>query len=223
MNAKRITLAGILMIAIAAAGCSHKGAITGPAGSIEELTSTTTTPVSTPAFKQSHELRHWLSFDATIQRTEIEGGCWYLQTDKGERYEADFGVKHALTPGTKLRVKGYLEPWISSYCMIGPVLRIVDYQVMSSGRATDSPTADDGLSFTGVLGQAKQGCYFITTDKMDIVALELRFSPAPSVLGSRVKVSGNWSALPYSPCDLGPLFVVDQIEFLSPPFRPVHY
>lgn len=225
MNAMRITLAGVLMIVVAAMGCSHKGVITGPVGPAEEVTSTAGVPTSTPAYRQSVELRHWLSFEATLQQKGIEGGCWYLETDKGERYEPDFGVKHGLAAGMRLRVKGYLEPWIASVCQLGPILRIVDYQVISTKESMDSKgsqKAKGGLSFAGVLGQTKQGCYFITTVK-EIIALELQASPGPSALGSRVKVTGEWGVLPYSPCELGPLFVVDRLEFLGPPYTPMEY
>jgi hypothetical protein len=225
MNSKRLTSAAVLAVIIAAGGCSDKGALTGPLGPAEKAaTSTTSIPVSTPAFRQSAEARQWLSIEATVQRTEIEGGCWYLQVDKGKRYEPDLsGSDLTLATGMKLKVHGYLEPEISSICMIGPKIRIVNYQVIPSKIAVGSPVPIYGQTFIGILDQTADGCYFITTEKDQIFALDMRIDPRQSVRGSKVQIWGDWSPLPYNPCNVGPLFVVEFIKFLGLPVEQVDY
>ncbi|OGC93684.1 MAG: hypothetical protein A2W25_06185 [candidate division Zixibacteria bacterium RBG_16_53_22] len=222
MNTKRTVLKGIAVIAILAAGCSNNGGITGPQAPIEESSYVSnTTPTPTVAKDAAQAPRQWLELTGKIVRSEIEGGCWYFETEK-ERYEPRFDRFDAtIFSGATLKVKGYVDDLVTSICMIGPVLQVVAYEVFYPAAKT-MPSGGNLVTLTGTLGLTKDGCYFVATTK-EHIALELPICPSPPLLGSLIVVTGTWSMLDYVPCGMERLLNVETITFIGPPPTPVYW
>lgn len=55
----------------------------------------------------------------TVKRSDLEGGMWTLETDKGERYQLH-GKLDGLTDGMKATVEGKVEKDMMGIGMTGP-------------------------------------------------------------------------------------------------------
>lgn len=70
----------------------------------------------------------------TIQHRDIGTGAWALVTDEGVTYEILRGAdKKLLQPGQKVKVTGLVREDIMTAAMIGPVLEVKSFEVLSSG------------------------------------------------------------------------------------------
>lgn len=68
----------------------------------------------------------------TIQRRDIGTGAWALVTDDGKTYEIQRGAaKELLKPGQKVKVQGQVREDIMTMAMIGPVLEVKSFEIVS--------------------------------------------------------------------------------------------
>lgn len=96
-----------------------------------------------------------------MQHTDLEGGCWYLEADDGERYqitgsEEQLGQIHH--PGKQVRLRVIRTGGMASICMTGPILKIVEID-LTHGYPIDLPTATKRVN--GRIYQNKQGCLYL--------------------------------------------------------------
>ncbi len=138
MNATKLTLIGLAAATIVFSGCSRDNRVTGPSegaypdidkDQVELITLTETESnsarISISSFEQQVKR---ISFEAVVKRSEVEGGCWYLETREGNRYTPHFESNAPkLYVGRQIYVSGYIDQNMSSYCMIGPVFTIEKY------------------------------------------------------------------------------------------------
>ena len=82
MKSRKMIVTGLAAFAAIVAGCSNNSDISGPETNANYSADRT--------FPEDEGLKD-LKFEATVKWTGIEGGCWYLETDKGERFEPTFG------------------------------------------------------------------------------------------------------------------------------------
>ncbi|MBW4561154.1 MAG: hypothetical protein KME32_08320 [Mojavia pulchra JT2-VF2] len=69
----------------------------------------------------------------TIQRRDIGIGAWALVTDEGVTYEILKGAdSKLLKTGQKAKVTGQVREDIMTTAMIGPVLEVKSFEVISS-------------------------------------------------------------------------------------------
>ena len=229
MNSKRMIAGTLVAMATLIAGCSDKGGIVGP--NVDEAT---TVSQSSAGDNYSNAKVNpmpikYLSLDGKLRRSNLEGGCWYFESDMSERYEPDFGgaIPANLRDGQRLHVRGYIQEDHNSICMIGPSLRVTEYKVLDSPSAHTSadnqviiasvkPQQPAGeVTLRGYLGLTEKGCYSLSNGK-EIHALTMPLSVAPEAIGSFVEVVGFWSMLDGSPCGLGTPLVVTEITYLAP-------
>lgn len=125
--------------------------------------------------------------------TELEGGCWYLETDRGEKYQltgstTDIERTHSL--GRMLRMKVVRADNIMSACMIGPFLRIVEiYDTV--GYPSDQPYIFQKLNSR--VYKTKNGCYYVKFKKQ---RYELSGSYVPAKFRKRgARLSGTYKVL----------------------------
>ncbi len=223
MKTKRTALICAALIAAIAAGCSDKGGTTEPQAPVDEsafAANIESTP--TVAMRDANPApQKPLVLIGKIERNQIEGGCWYFESDKGDRYEPLFAdIDPSVVSGAMLYVTGYIDEKMASTCMIGPILRITEYRVVYTP-AKAMPHRPGLVSFKGRLGQTKDGCYFIVTPKQN-VALDLPICPAPELFGTQVAVTGTWSMLDFVPCGMDRLLEVETIAFIGPAPTPVY-
>jgi hypothetical protein len=65
----------------------------------------------------------------SMVHTDLEGGCWYLDASDGKHYElvGDEGVITALhTEGRMVQVRVKPTKGVSSTCMVGPIVQVVE-------------------------------------------------------------------------------------------------
>ncbi len=234
MNSRRIITGTLVAMAAMVAGCSDKGGIVGP--SVDEATtfSQSSAGDNYANAKVNPMPIRYLSLDGKLRRSNLEGGCWYFETETGdaspmsERFEPDFGgaIPAELKDGQRLHVRGYVQEDHNSICMIGPSLRITEYKMLSAPPSTSpenqqndaalAPQNPAGeVTLRGFLGLTERGCYSLTNGK-DIHALIMPLSVAPHAIGSFVEVDGYWSMTDGSPCGLGTPLVVTDITYLAP-------
>ncbi len=69
----------------------------------------------------------------TIQHRDIGTGAWALVTDDGVTYEIPRNVdKKLLKAGQKAKVTGQVREDVMTTAMIGPVLEVKSFEVVSS-------------------------------------------------------------------------------------------
>ena len=74
-----------------------------------------------------------ITVTGTIQRSNMGIGTWSLVSDEGETYEILKGAdKSLLKSGQKVKVKGQVREDIMTTAMIGPVLEVKSFEVISS-------------------------------------------------------------------------------------------
>jgi|GEM_PF-5067503 len=148
MNATKLTMIVFSAAAIFIGGCSKDNQITGP-GNVENLevpadfTTTVDAENNTAriAVRSDDQKIERKDFEATVKKSNVEGGCWYLENVEFARYTPYFEENAPkFYVGLKLHVSGYIDENMSSYCMIGPVFHIEKYKILS--RDEHTPTAD---------------------------------------------------------------------------------
>ena len=73
-----------------------------------------------------------MTVTGTIQRRDIGTGTWALVTDDGTTYEIQRGVaKELLKSGQKVKVQGQIREDIMTLAMIGPVLEVKSFEILS--------------------------------------------------------------------------------------------
>lgn len=73
-----------------------------------------------------------MTVTGTIQRRDIGTGTWALVTDNGTTYEIQKGVaKELLKSGQKVKVQGQIREDIMTLAMIGPVLEVKSFEILS--------------------------------------------------------------------------------------------
>jgi len=72
-----------------------------------------------------------ITVTGTIQRSDMGAGTWALVTDDGVTYEVHKGApKDLLKSGQKVKVKDRED--VMTFAMIGPVLEVKSFEVISS-------------------------------------------------------------------------------------------
>ncbi len=73
-----------------------------------------------------------ITVTGTIQRRDIGTGTWALVTDDGTTYEIQRGASKALLKsGQKVKVQGQVREDIMTLAMIGPVLEVKSFEILS--------------------------------------------------------------------------------------------
>jgi cytochrome c-type biogenesis protein CcmE len=74
-----------------------------------------------------------ITVTGTIQRSNMGPGTWALVTDDGQTYEIHKGApKELLKSGQKVKVQGQVREDVMTFAMIGPVLEVKSFEVISS-------------------------------------------------------------------------------------------
>jgi cytochrome c-type biogenesis protein CcmE len=74
-----------------------------------------------------------INVTGTIERKEMGTGTWALVTDDGTTYEIYRGAsKDLLKPGQKVNVVGQIKEDVMTLAMIGSVLEVKSFDVISS-------------------------------------------------------------------------------------------
>jgi hypothetical protein len=162
MNAKKLTLVALSAAAIIIGGCSRDNRITAPDNAVMEEEMALPMEFDTQIDSENSAARIAIgSFDqkierddfvVTVKKSEVEGGCWYLEDVKFVRYTPYFeNNAPKLYVGQRLHVFGYIDENMSSYCMIGSVFHIEKYKILSRGesRLTSEMTTEIVLDFAG--------------------------------------------------------------------------
>ena len=75
-----------------------------------------------------------ITVTGTVERRDIGTGAWALVTDNGVTYEILKGSdKTLLKQGQKAKVIGQVREDVMTIAMIGPVLEVKSFEVLSSG------------------------------------------------------------------------------------------
>ncbi len=73
-----------------------------------------------------------INVKGTIERKEMGTGTWALVSDDGTTYEIYKGAsKDLLKPGQKVSVVGQVKADVMTLAMIGPVLEVQSFDVIS--------------------------------------------------------------------------------------------
>ena len=155
MNATRLTMIVFSTAAVVISGCSGDSRVTGPGTDdfLDRDQVELTTPAETEndaarlAVESQEQKIERVSFEVTAKKSDVEGGCWYLETADGVRYTPYFEANAPrLYAGKRFFVHGYVDGNLNSFCMIGPVFRIEKYMILSGEEY--APTSDIDLEST---------------------------------------------------------------------------
>ncbi len=67
----------------------------------------------------------------TVQRAKMGPGAWALVTDAGQSYELYKAPAELLKSGTKAQIQGQVRDDVMTVAMIGPVLEVNQFEVLS--------------------------------------------------------------------------------------------
>jgi hypothetical protein len=70
-------------------------------------------------------------YSGTVQRSDLEGGSWIFVTDQGVTYQLKGGGADLLSDGVKAEVEGRLKTGEVGIAMIGDVLEVTSYRILS--------------------------------------------------------------------------------------------
>lgn len=74
-----------------------------------------------------------ITVKGTVERRDIGPGAWALVTDEGVTYEILRGAdKNLLKTGQRAKVTGQVREDVMTIAMIGPVLEVKSFEVVSS-------------------------------------------------------------------------------------------
>ena len=74
-----------------------------------------------------------ITVTGTIQHRDLGPGAWALVTDDGVNYEIFKGAdKKLLKSGQKVKVQGQVREDVMTIAMIGPVLEVKSFEILSS-------------------------------------------------------------------------------------------
>jgi hypothetical protein len=167
MKTAKFTMIVLSATAIFLGGCSGDNRVTAPDDFTidEELAFTMESDkqleaennaarIATESYGQEIERE---DFTATVYKSEVEGGCWYLENVEFARYTPYFeGNAPRLHVGQNLHVFGYVDKNMSSFCMIGPVFHIEKYKILSGNENRLTSEIDTELVYD-VVGQPAVG------------------------------------------------------------------
>jgi hypothetical protein len=101
------------------------------------------------------------TLQGTMVHTELEGGCWYLQTKRGQKYEL-VGSEENLH---KVRVEGRFvtlsvrqAKMMASVCMIGTIVEILE--VHDTNRYPRDPVVET-KRIRGIVSKTSDGFWYI--------------------------------------------------------------
>lgn len=170
MKATIFAMIAFSAAAIVLSGCSGDNRVTGLGNSdtpeIDKNLVETTTPAVTEnnaariALNSFNQEIKRIGFEATVKKSDVEGGCLYLETGKTERYTPYFEESTpGLRVGQQLYVSGYVDENMSSYCMIGPVFHVEKYTLLwrndyGSEVGAEAKSADAASASTATAGTA---------------------------------------------------------------------
>ncbi len=266
LRRKAMKLARLIAIvfstaAFVASGCSRDGQPVGPSSDFSGDVGKVQDPevvlaqedINSPHMPaESHEEGNMrLRLEVTVGKSEVEGGCWYLETAEGTRYEPYFGEDSpGLRVGRKLLVAGYVDMNIGTICMIGPLFVVEKYKEISaepimrglmpveirgnesaalaaggSRSAEDDEWAPaDWITLAGYYGSNDEGCLYIYNEKGIIAELSFVDQICPNISnGAPIVVVGSYSLLTWSPCQLAPLFNVEKYEVIRRKVMDVYH
>ncbi len=73
-----------------------------------------------------------ISVEGTIERKGFGPGTWALVAESGETYELKDAPSELRKSGLKVKVKGEVRKDVMTFAMIGPVLEVKSFEVVSS-------------------------------------------------------------------------------------------
>lgn len=73
-----------------------------------------------------------LTVTGTIERKGLGPGTWALVTEGGETYELHQAPAELKKSDLKVKVKGEVKEDVMTFAMIGPVLEVKSFEVLSS-------------------------------------------------------------------------------------------
>jgi hypothetical protein len=140
MKATRLTLIGLAVAAVIAAGCSRDNRIAGPdmegypdiVKNQSDLTylAESESNAARIAVRDDGSAQEHLAIVAEVFRTEVEGGCWYLNTENGDNYTPLTPKSLTLKLGMVLKAEGYVDKSIIFFCGLGPAFVIEQYEIL---------------------------------------------------------------------------------------------
>ncbi|GEM_PF-2339931 len=117
--------------------------------------------VSTQAIAQDEE--NWITISGIMHHSTLEGGCWYLQTSLGKRYElvGDTGIVYPLrVEGQHIVIKAEPTKGMASICMLGDIVRVLA-RIDTVRYPIDLPISD--ITVSGKIYRTKSGVWYLRT------------------------------------------------------------
>jgi hypothetical protein len=151
--------------------------------------------------------------------SEIEGGCWYLETGNGKKYEikgSDDELRMVRVPDRYLILVVKQVPNLQSVCMIGTLVQITN--VVDTVRRPHNPPVTK-MKISGKIGKTEEGCWYVKTKKGKKYELQ---APIPK---KYQKVGAKYSRMSMvvpsvdGECDLDAVII--ELDKTSPPEKNI--
>ena|ERR1700733_9275366 len=117
-----------------------------------------------------------LTLSGTMHHTQLEGGCWYLQTDDGKHYEltGDASIVNPLrVDSQRIEIQAEIAKGAASICMVGQIVRVI--KRIDNVRYAQDPLIMQ-IALDGKMYHAKNGYWYLKTSS----GKQYEFKTAPA-------------------------------------------
>jgi hypothetical protein len=115
------------------------------------------------AFGSAAEAKPFEIFGQMQYADGLEGGCWYLESEDGERYQlvaTPDEMKLLQVKGRRVRLRVEDADQMASTCMMGRIVRVMK---IMDGASYPVDMAWTYLTLKGRVYKSKGGCYYLKT------------------------------------------------------------
>lgn len=116
-----------------------------------------------------------ITLSGTMHHSDIEGGCWYLQSDSGKPYELtgdSLLMMRLHIDGQHVVVRGVRAKGAASICMMGEIVHVT--QRIDDVRYPIDPVISP-IMVDGIVHRTKSGVWYVKTKS----GLKFEFEDAP--------------------------------------------
>jgi hypothetical protein len=114
----------------------------------------------------------------TMKHTELEGGCWYLETKRGQKYEligSEENLQKVRVDGRYVTISVRQAKMMASVCMLGTMVEITD--VHDTNRYPRDP-AIEMKRIRGIVSKTGDGFWYIKGDDGKNYEMEKHIVPS---------------------------------------------
>jgi hypothetical protein len=146
-----------------------------------------------------------------MQHSELEGGCWYLDSRSGkfELTGSPADLATCKVEGRQLTLKVRQAKMMSSPCMIGKMVQIVE--VIDTAFHPHNPPVNN-MKISGTMHRTKTGCWYVLTAKKKKYEIQTPVPKQFMKIGKRYNRLSNVVPGGEGSCNMDGVIIISELE-----------